>query len=115
MTDGIDSNSVPIRISDSNISESSYIYTIVPKSTIRGPKLISTSYSAQEQGLKAKNRIVEINSKHISQYKPEELWQLLNPTKAGQTIKVGYKEKCGGKVKYATLQSKYQKPILENL
>ena len=27
--------------------------------------------------------------------------------KANQIIKVGYKEKCGGKVKYATLQSKY--------
>lgn len=115
MTDGIDSNGVPIRISDSNISESSYTYTIVPKSTIRGPKLISTSYSAQEQGLKAKNRIVEINGKQVREYKPQELRTLLNPTKAGQTIKVGYKEKCGGKVKYATLQSKYQKPILENL
>lgn len=82
---------------------------------IRGPKLISTSYSAKEQGLKAKNRIIEVNDKHVSQYKPEELWQLLNPTKANQTIKVGYKEKCGGKLKYAVLQSKYQKPVLENL
>ena len=51
----------------------------------------------------------------MKQYKPEELWQLLNPTKANQTIKVGYKEKCGAKVKHVTLESKYQKPILENL
>lgn len=115
MSDGIDSNGVPIRISDSNISEPRYMYTIVPKSTIRGPKLISTSYSAKEQGLKAKNRIVEINDKHIKKYKPQELSTLLNPTKAGQTIKVGYKEKCGAKVKHVTLESKYQKPILENL
>ena len=115
MSDGIDSNGVPIRISDSNISEPRYMYTIVPKSTIGGPKLISTSYSAKEQGLKAKNRIVEINDKHIKKYKPQELSTLLNPTKAGQTIKVGYKEKCGAKVKHVTLESKYQKPILENL
>lgn len=115
MSDGIDSNGTPTRISNSNNAELVYYYNVVPKSTVRGPKLISTSYSAKEQGLKAKNRIVEINGKHINQYKPEELWQLLNPTKANQTIKIGYKEKCGGKVKYATLQSKYQKPTLENL
>ena len=115
MSDGLDTNGTPLKINNSNIAESPYLYYIVPKSTIRGPKLISTSYSAKEQGLKAKNRIVKINGKHVSQYKTEELWQLLNPTKANQTIKVGYKEKCGAKVKYATLQSKYQKPILENL
>lgn len=115
MSDGIDTNGSPFRISDSNIAEPSYLYTIAPKSMFRGPKLISTSYSAKEQGLKAKNRIVEINDKHIREYKPQELQNLLNPTKAGQKIKVGYKERCGGKVKYATLESKYQKPILENL
>ncbi len=115
MSDGIDSNGTPTRISNSNDAELVYFYNIVPKSTLRGPKLISTSYSAKEQGLKAKNRIVEINGKHIRNYKPEELWTLLNPTKAGQTIRVGYKEKCGGKVKHATLESKYQRPILENL
>ena len=115
MSDGIDSNGTPTRISNSNDAESVYFYNVVPKSTIRGPRLISTSYSAKEQGLKAKNRIVEINDKHIKKYTPEELWTLLNPTKAGQTIKVGYKEKSGGKVKHVTLESKYQKPILENL
>jgi len=115
MSDGIDSNGTPTRISNSNDAEIVYFYNIVPKSTIRGPRLISTSYSAQEQGLKAKNRIVEINGKHIKKYKPQELWTILNPTKAGQTIQVGYKEKCGGKVKHATLESKYQKPILESL
>ena len=115
MSDGIDSNGTPTRISNSNDSEVVCYYNIVPNSMIRGPKLISTSYSAKEQGLKAKNRIIEVNDKHVSQYKPEELWQLLNPTKANQTIKVGYKEKCGGRLKYAVLQSKYQKPVLENL
>lgn len=115
MSDGIDSNGTPTRISNSNDAESVYFYNVVPKSTIRGPRLISTSYSAKEQGLKAKNRIVEINDKHIKKYTPEELWTLLNPTQAGQTIKIGYKEKSGGKVKTVTLKSQYQKPILENL
>ncbi len=115
MSDGIDSNSIPFRISDSNMPESNYLYGFAPKSTIRGPRLISTSYNAQAQGLKSKFRIVEINDKHIKKYKPQELWILLNPTNAGQTIKVGYKEKTGGKIKYTTLQSKYQKPILESL
>lgn len=115
MSDGIDSNGTPTRISNSNEAELIYVYNVVPKSTMRGPKLISTSYSAKEQGLKSKNRIVEINDKHINKYKPEELWKLLNPTSANQTIKIGYKEKCGAKVKHVTLQSKYQKPLLENL
>lgn len=115
MSDGIDSNGTPTRISNSNDAEIIYFYDVVPKSTIRGPRLISTTLSAQEQGLKSKNRIVEINDKHIKKYKPQELWTLLNPTKAGQTIKVGYKEKTGGKIKYVTLYSKYQKPILDNL
>lgn len=115
MSDGIDSNGTPTRISNSNDAESVYFYNVVPKSTIRGPRLISTSYSAKEQGLKAKNRIVEINDKHIKKYSPEELWTLLNPTQVGQTIKIGYKEKCGGKIKHVILESKYQKPILENL
>lgn len=115
MSDGIDSNGTPTRISNSNEAASVYYFYITPKSTIRGPKLISTSYSAKEQGLQAKNRIVEINNKHVNKYKAEELWELLNPTSANQTIKIGYKEKCGAKVKHVTLQSKYQKPLLENL
>lgn len=115
MSDGIDSNGTPTRISNSNDAESVYFYNVVPKSTIRGPRLISTSHSAKEQGLKSKYRIVEINDKHINKYNSDDLWTLLNPTKAGQTIKIGYKEKTGGKVKHVTLQSKYQKPILENL
>ena len=55
------------------------------------------------------------NCQTLSGSNPEELWTLLNPTQAGQTIKIGYKEKSGGKIKTVTLKSQYQKPILENL
>ena len=115
MSDGIDSNATPTRISNSNDFESVYVYNIIPKSTIKGPRLISTSYSAKEQGLNAKNRIVEINGKRIKNYKPEEVWDLLNPTNANQTVEIGYKEKAGSKIKHVTLHSKYQKPLLEYL
>ena len=115
MSDGMDSNATPTRISNSNDFEPVYVYNIIPKSMIKGPRLISTSYSAKEEGLKAKNRIVEINGKNIRNYKPEEVWILLNPTTANQTVKIGYKEKMASKVKYVTLHSKYQKPLLESL
>lgn len=115
MSDGIDSNATPTRISNSNDFEPVYVYNIIPKSMIKGPRLISTSYSAKEEGLKAKNRIVEINGKRIKNYKPEEVWDLLNPTNANQTVEIGYKEKAGSKIKHVTLHSRYQKPLLECL
>ena len=48
-------------------------------------------------------------------YKPEEVWDLLNPTNANQTVEIGYKEKAGSKIKHVTLHSRYQKPLLESL
>lgn len=115
LTDGIDSNGTPMRMSNSNNAEQVYEYAYIPKSIFRGPKLISTSYDAQNKGLKAKYRIVEINGKPICKYAPEMVGELLNPTSANETIEIGYKQKCCSKVQHVKLQSMYQKPVLENL
>jgi hypothetical protein len=115
MIDGIDTTATAFRMSGTNEPKPQLISYIVPKSTIRGPKLISTSYSANKQGLRPRYRIVAVNGKPVSRYNPIELSELLNPTDAHQTIEVGYKESCFGKVKYTKLQSMYQRPLIENL